>query len=81
MNFAKTPMPPNGPRLITDDEVAQMLKVSKRQLHRMKSRGDTISHIKIGRLTRWNLEEVEEWIRNGCPSAGSDQTEGGRSDG
>lgn len=62
-----TPVPSQQVRLVTDKEVARMLNVSVRHLHRMKSRGDVISPIKIGKLTRWNLEEVEGWIRGGCP--------------
>jgi len=62
-----TPVPSQQVRLVTDKEVARMLNVSVRHLHRMKSRGDVIRPIKIGKLTRWNLEEVEGWIRGGCP--------------
>ena len=67
--------------LITDKEVADMLQVSVRHLHRLKSRGDVIQPVKIGKLTRWNLEEVEQWIRNGCPSPVVHNSEGGRHDG
>jgi hypothetical protein len=37
--------------------------------------------VKIGKLTRWNLEEIEQWIRNGCPSPVVHKSEGGRHDG
>ena len=43
-------------RLVTDKDVAEMLKISVRQLHRLKSRGDVIQPVKIGKLTRWNLK-------------------------
>ena len=58
-----------------------MLKISVRHLHRLKSRGDVIQPIKIGKSTRWNLEEVEQWIRNGCPSPVVNNGEGERRDG
>jgi predicted DNA-binding transcriptional regulator AlpA len=45
------------------------------------SRGDVIPSVKIGKLTRWNLEEVEHWIRNGCPYPGKANSEEVRSDG
>ncbi len=67
--------------LITDKEVADMLQISVRHLHRLKSRRDVIQPIKIGKLTRWNLEEVEQWIRNGCLSPASNNSEGERRDG
>jgi len=74
-------MPSIRPTLITDKDVAQMLKISVRQLHRLKSRGDIIQPIKIGNSTRWNLEEVQQWIRNGCPSPVVNNGEGGRQNG
>ena len=67
--------------LITDKDVADMLQISVRHLHRLKSRGDVIPPVKIGKLTRWNLKEVEQWIRNGCPSSRDNNSEGGRHDG
>ena len=77
MREPQVPMPSVRPTLITDKDVARMLQISVRQLHRMKSRGDFISPIKIGKLTRWNLEAIETWIdRKSSPS--TDQTEGGR---
>ena len=81
MKMDNTPVPSQKVRLVTDKKMAEILQISVRHLHRLKSRGDVIQPVKIGKLTRWNLEKVEEWIRNGCPSPGSDQTEGGRSDG
>jgi predicted DNA-binding transcriptional regulator AlpA len=53
--------------LITTNQFAEMLNISTRQLHRMRSKGTIIQPIKLGRMTRWSLEEVEEWIRTGCP--------------
>jgi predicted DNA-binding transcriptional regulator AlpA len=49
------------------NQFAEMLNISTRQLHRMRSKGTIIQPIKLGRMTRWSLEEVEEWIRTGCP--------------
>ncbi|MFM7318969.1 MAG: helix-turn-helix transcriptional regulator [bacterium] len=53
--------------LITVKQLAELLNVSTRHLHRMRSRGTIIEPIKLGRMTRWSLEEVESWIRAGCP--------------
>ena len=81
MRQPRSSMPSTGPSLVTDKDVAQMLKISVRHLHRLKSRGDFIHPIKIGKLTRWNLEEVEHWIRNGCPAPVVNNGEGERRDG
>ena len=54
--------------LVTANELADMLQISIRHLHRLKSRGDVIPPVKIGKLIRWSLEDVELWIRNGCPT-------------
>lgn len=56
------------PSLITTKQLAEMLSISTRQLHRMRSKGKIIQPIKLGRMTRWVLEDVEEWVRTGCES-------------
>ena len=81
MREPQTSMPSIRPTLITDKDVAQMLKISVRHLHRIKSRGDIIQPVKIGKLTRWNLEQVEQWIQSGCQSPEKTNNEGERRDG
>lgn len=53
--------------LIGAGELARLLGVSKRQVWRLRSRGDLIEPIKIGSTTRWPLDAVREWITVGCP--------------
>ena len=81
MREPQTSMPSIRPTLITYKDVAQMLKISVRHLHRIKSRGDIIQPVKIGKLTRWNLEQVEQWIQSGCQSPEKTNNEGERRDG
>lgn len=81
MRQLRSSTPSTGPTLVTDQEVAAMLQISVRHLHRLKSRGDVIQPIKIGKSTRWNLEEVEQWIRDGCPSPRVNNGEGERLNG
>ena len=81
MRQPRSSMPSTGLSLVTDKEVAEILQISVRQLHRLKSRGALIQPIKIGNSTRWNLEEVEQWIRNGCPAPVVNNGEGERRDG
>ena len=53
--------------LISAEELANLLSVSKRHVWRLLSRGDLIEPIKIGSTTRWPLDAVREWITTGCP--------------
>ena len=69
------------PKLITNKDLAGIMQISVRQLHRMKSRGKVIEPIKIGKLPRWNLEQVEQWIQNGCQPPETANNAGGGHDG
>jgi excisionase family DNA binding protein len=62
--------------LISAEELANLLGLSKRHVWRLLSRGDLIKPIKIGSTTRWPLDAVREWITVGCPrpNAHSDKT-------
>lgn len=53
--------------LISAEDLAHLLGVSKRQVWRLRSRGDLIEPIKIGSTTRWPLDTVRAWITAGCP--------------
>jgi excisionase family DNA binding protein len=53
--------------LISAEELANLLGISKRHVWRLLSRGDLIEPIKIGSTTRWPLDAVREWITTGCP--------------
>jgi excisionase family DNA binding protein len=54
-------------QLIDADDIASLLKVSTRQVRRLKSAGTLPKPIKIGRLTRWRHADVQAWIEAGCP--------------
>lgn len=54
-------------RLIAADEVASMLDVSTRTVWRLLSTGRMVQPLRIGGSVRWRLDEVREWIKNGCP--------------
>ena len=58
-----------APALISAAELAELLQISTRTLWRLRSAGKLIKPIKLGGSTRWRLDEVQTWIRNGCPSA------------
>jgi predicted DNA-binding transcriptional regulator AlpA len=53
--------------LITVGQLAKMLQTSVRTVWRLRSAGQMIEPIKIGGNTRWRLDQVRDWIRDGCP--------------
>lgn len=55
------------PLLISADDLARLLQVSTRTLWRLRSSGKLLEPIKIGGNTRWRLDEVRQWIADGCP--------------
>jgi excisionase family DNA binding protein len=54
-------------RLIAADELASMLDVSTRTVWRLLSTGRLVQPVRIGGSVRWRLDEVRDWIKNGCP--------------
>ncbi|MBX7165916.1 MAG: hypothetical protein K1X74_06165 [Pirellulales bacterium] len=53
--------------LICADELATILKVSKRTLWRLLSGAKLPQPLHIGRSPRWRLTEINAWIAAGCP--------------
>lgn len=46
-------------KLLTADDLAEMLQLTRRAVHMMVARGDLPKPIKIGRTARWRAEEIE----------------------
>jgi excisionase family DNA binding protein len=57
----------NPPELVTADELARMLSVSRRHIERLSCSGRLPPVIKLGRLTRWHRATVMQWLASGCP--------------
>lgn len=55
------------PRLINATELATILSIGERTLWRLLAQGQLIKPVRIGGATRWRVEEVENWIADGCP--------------
>jgi excisionase family DNA binding protein len=51
-----------GPRLLPAREAAKRLAISQRHLHKMTVEG-LLPCIRIGRLVRYSVETIEQWIR------------------
>ncbi len=56
------------PLLITAEELAGLLNLSKRTLWRLRSAGDLPKPVKLGNSVRWIRDEIKKWIEAGCPS-------------
>jgi len=71
----RKPLASNGavqstePKLITVRELSGLLGMSKRTIWRLLSAGQVPQPVRIGRSTRWRLDEVRRWIDSGCPTA------------
>lgn len=47
-------------------DVAEITKQSARSVNRNADRGTMPRGYKIGALRRWDLDEIDQWIKNGC---------------
>jgi len=56
------------PQMITVEELARTLGMSKRTVWRLLSYGQIPQPIRVGGCTRWRLDEVQRWIDMGCPA-------------
>jgi excisionase family DNA binding protein len=55
-------------RLLTVDEVAELLRVSPRHVYRLVDGGRMPRPLKLGGARRWDREAVNDWILSGCPA-------------
>jgi excisionase family DNA binding protein len=62
------PVPPQSKTLMTLQETADYLRVTRSTIHRLLKRNQ-IPAFRIGRHWRFNLEEIESW----CSSRASDK--------
>ena len=59
--------PSDEAKLVDAAGVAAILGVSARMVWRMRDSGRMPRPVSIGRLTRWNRAEIDQWITDGCP--------------
>ncbi|RJP30925.1 MAG: DNA-binding protein [Phycisphaerales bacterium] len=58
-----------GPLLLTAADVAKLLRLSRRSVLKLRSRGAIPEPVRLGRSVRWRREELARWIAAGCPAA------------
>ena len=59
------------PAMLSADELAEWLKISKRTVWRLKSTGALPKPVKIGRSVRWQRSDISAWLEKGCPVVSS----------
>lgn len=52
--------------LYTDVEIAELIKVSRRQIWKLLAMGRLPEPIRISRSVRWRRTDIDNWIENGC---------------
>ncbi len=57
---------PAAPAMMTKSELAAELRISARQIDKLRSMGRLPVAIKIGRSVRWRAADVADFIRAGC---------------
>ncbi len=58
----------NEPLLLTARDLARMIKISEREVWRMRDCGKLPAPIEFGpKMIRWSKEEINAWIEAGCP--------------
>jgi hypothetical protein len=55
------------PLLCTQNDVAMLAAISKRTVKRLTAEDAIWGIVRIGRSVRYNLDQVRDWIRAGCP--------------
>lgn len=58
------------PRMLTGEEVAGLLRCSRRTVYRLANTGTIPPPVRLGGLARWPRETIQAWIDAGCPKHG-----------
>jgi predicted DNA-binding transcriptional regulator AlpA len=61
------------PLFIPAKKLAAMMNISTRTLWRKLSAKKIPEPVRIGGLPRWRLDQVREWINQGCPATNGER--------
>ena len=56
-----------GRHLIAAEAVGSRIGCSERTVYRLADAGAMPWGVKVGGLRRWDAQQIDEWIANGCP--------------
>ena len=65
-----------NPILIAAAELARLLQISTRTLWRLRSAGEVPEPVRFAGTVRWRLDQIKNWIANGCPGAEAREKDG-----
>lgn len=68
MTIAMMPERATGRKLGDVKAIAEKLDCSPRHVYRMADASRMPSPLRLGSLVRWDLEEIDHWIAEGCRS-------------
>ncbi|MGA2062454.1 MAG: excisionase family DNA-binding protein [Thermoguttaceae bacterium] len=68
MTSLQSPERVSGRRLGDVETVADKLSCSSRHVYRLADAGRMPLPVRLGSLVRWDLDEIDVWISQGCPS-------------
>ena len=54
--------------LLSVRELANRMKVSTRHVWSLLSSGRLPEPVRVGRSVRWRADDIDQWIRLGCPN-------------
>jgi excisionase family DNA binding protein len=57
--------------VLTVDEVAQLLRVNRKTVYELLTRGELPGGRRLGRAVRFSRDAVLDWLRQGCGSRSS----------
>ncbi len=60
------------PDLIDAEAAAAIVGVARRTWYRYVENGDVPQPVRFGGSVKWRREEIDEWIRAGCPRVRKD---------
>lgn len=63
MTEEKTPDTPQAPRLLTNEEFANILRTTTRTLFTLRKAGDMPTPVQIGRRLLWRDTDVAQYIQ------------------
>ncbi len=56
-----------APLLLGATETADLLSISRTSFYRLRSQGLLPLPVRLGRRCLWRVEEVQHWVKEGCP--------------
>ncbi len=60
--------------LISVDQLARLLDVSPRTVWRLRKDKQIVESLRVGGSVRWRLDDVKQWVADGCPAVTSGES-------